>query len=471
MSSHFLPKPSFVPFLVTLFMTIQLSACGAEEFFSAIAPEVDSGADAVIENTEKISGIATGSVIEDVDPDGDNLLEVGGKLDITGGNAGEAAFVAKKINGDYGDLDIDSSGTWNYAADNNQTVIQELDANATLTDTLTVSTVDGTTSTVAITIIGVVDSVGGTNSEAVISGADNSSVTEDVDPDNDNLLETNGKLNITDSDAGEAAFIATTINGNYGGLVIDAAGNWAYAANNNQTVIQNLNTGVTLSDNLTVSSLDGTTHPVTITIMGVDEQNNPAVITGADSGSVTEDVDPDSDNLLETNGKLNITDSDAGEAAFIATTINGDYGGLVIDAAGNWAYAANNNQTVIQNLNTSTTLSDNLIVSSLDGTSHSVSITISGADETNTPADISLSWVAPVEYEDNAPISLSEIAGYKIYYGSAQGLYPDSVTINDGSAVEYTFQNFAAGTYYFVITTIDTADRESGYSTEVILTI
>ena len=361
MSSPFLPKSSFLPFLVTLFMTIQLSACGAEEFFSAIAPEVDAGADAVIENTAKISGIATGSVIEDVDPDGDNLLEVGGKLDITGGDPGEAAFVAKKINGDYGDLDIDSSGTWNYAADNDQTVIQELDANATLTDTLTVSTVGGTTSTVAITIIGVVDSVGGTNSEAVISGADNSSVTEDVDPDSDNLLETNGKLNITDSDPGEAAFIATTINGNYGGLIIDAAGNWAYAANNNQTVIQNLNTG--------------------------------------------------------------------------------------------------------------TTLSDNLIVRSFDGTSHSVSITISGADETNTPADISLSWVAPVEREDNAPISLSEIAGYKIYYGSAQGLYPDSVTVNDGSAVDYIFQNFAAGTYYFVVTTIDTAGRESGYSTEVIFTI
>ncbi|MBE9561117.1 MAG: hypothetical protein IMF15_10035, partial [Proteobacteria bacterium] len=199
-----LPKSRSVPFLVTLFMTIQLSACGAEDFFTAIAPEVASGTDSTIKDITIISGIATGSVIEDVDPDGDNLLEVSGKLEITNSDAEEAAFVAKKINGDYGDLDIDSSGAWNYAADNNQTIIQELDANATLTDTLTVSTVDGTTSTVAITIIGVVDSAGGSNSAAVISGADNSSVIEDVDPDSDNLLETSGKLNITDSDAGEA---------------------------------------------------------------------------------------------------------------------------------------------------------------------------------------------------------------------------------------------------------------------------
>jgi len=180
---------------------------------------------------------------------------------------------------------------------------------------------------------------------------------------------------------------------------------------------------------------------------------------------------PDSDNLLEINGKLNITDSDAGEAAFIAATVNGNYGSLVINAAGNWTYAASNNQSAIQNLNTGASLSDYLTVSSLDGTGHSVSIAIFGADETNTTADISLSWVAPVEREDNAPISLSEIAGYKIYYGPTQGQYPDNITINDGSAVDYTFQNFTAGTYYFVVTTIDTAGRESGYSTVVAFTI
>ncbi len=92
-------------------------------------------------------------------------------------------------------------------------------------------------------------------------------------------------------------------------------------------------------------------------------------------------------------------------------------------------------------------------------------------DETNTTANIDLSWVAPVEREDNGPIALSEIAGYKIYYGSTQGQYPNNITINDGSAVGYTFQNFTAGTYYFVITTIDTEGRESEFSAEVIVTV
>jgi VCBS repeat-containing protein len=471
MISTVLPKSRSIPFLVTLFMTIQLAACGAEELFSAVAPEFDPGADVVIENTAKISGTNTGSIIEDVDPDDDNLLEVGGKLDITDSDAGEAAFVAKKIYGDYGDLDIESDGTWNYAADNSQSVIQDLAANATLTDTLIVSSIDGTTSTIDITIIGVIDSETNTNNSAVITGSDSSSITEDNDPDNDNLLETGGKLNITDIDPGEAVFIATTFNGNYGGLTIDTAGNWRYAASNDQTVIQNLSASSSLSDSLTVSSLDGSTHTVVITVLGVDEPNNPAVITGVDNGSVTEDVDPDSDNLLEVSGKLDISDSNAGEAAFIAATASGNYGSLTINAAGNWNYAAVNDQTVIQNLDTGASLSDKLTVSSLDGTTHTVTIAISGADETSTTANIDLSWVAPVEREDNEPISLSEIAGYKIYYGTTQGQYPNNVTINDGSAVDYTFQTFTAGTYYFVVTTIDTEGRESGFSTEVVFTI
>ncbi|NOQ88440.1 MAG: hypothetical protein GQ550_05895, partial [Gammaproteobacteria bacterium] len=199
--------------------------------------------------------------------------------------------------------------------------------------------------------------------------------------------------------------------------------------------------------------------------------NNPAVITGANKGSVTEDIDPDGDNLLETGGKLNITDADAGEAAFIATTVYGNYGSLTIDAAGSWRYAADNNQAVIQNLDAGTSLSHTLTVSSLDGTTHPVTITIFGTDENNTTADIDLSWVAPVEREDNAPISPSEIAGFKIYYGSAQGQYSNSVTIDDGSATDYTFQNFTAGTYYFVITTLDTEGRESPFSAETMIFI
>ena len=89
----------------------------------------------------------------------------------------------------------------------------------------------------------------------------------------------------------------------------------------------------------------------------------------------------------------------------------------------------------------------------------------------NTPADITLSWVAPAEREDNSALSLSAIAGYKVYYGTTQGQYSDSVAISDSTAVAYTLTGLPAGTYYFVVTTIDTEGRESQYSSVVTIII
>jgi len=573
-------KPRFKSILITLFVTLHLSACGTEELLTAIAPEIGSAKqtdEADIDGINlaaKINGVDSGQVIEDVDPDGDNLLEVSGKLNITDSDTGEDAFIAKTIDGNYGIFNIDTTGNWDYAASNQQSVIQNLASNATLTENLTVSSVDGTTHTVKITIIGVVDSATNNNNAAVITGVDSGNVTEDIDNNNDGLLAAIGKLNITDRDAGEAAFISTTINGNYGNVYIDISGNWSYGAFNNRPAIQNLNSGATLIDKLTVSSVDGTTHNIRITIHGADEVNQPAVISGADRGSLTEDVDPNNNNLLEVSGKLNITDSDAGESAFITKTVTGKYGSLTINTTGNWNYAANNNQAVIQNLssgtkltdrliinsvddtphtivikingvdevnkpalitgfdragvtedvdpdgdnlleiggklditdrdageaafiattingnvgsltisstgnwnyaanndlatiqnlNTGATLTENLIVSSVDGTTHTVIITITGVNEANNTATISLSWVPPSTREDNQSISLADINGYNIYYGTTSGQYPNKVNINDRTATEYTFTNFPAGTHYFVVTTLDVDGRESLYS-------
>ena len=463
-------KPRFKSILITIFMTLHLSACGTEEFLTAIAPEIGSTTEADIDSINhaaKINGVDSGNVIEDVDPDSDNLLEVSGKLNITDSDAGEEAFIAKTVNGDYGVFNIDTAGNWNYAADNQQSAIQNLTSNATLIENLIISSVDGTTHTVKITIIGVIDSVINNNNAAVITGVDSGSVTEDLDSNGDGLLAASGKLNISDRDAGEAAFIAKTTNGNYGNLNININGNWSYGAFNNLPAIQNLNSGATLIDNLTVSSVDGTKHIIRITIHGVGDagQNQSAVISGADSGSVTEDADPNNDNQLEISGTLNITDSDAGEAAFVAATINGNVGSLTISSTGNWNYVANNNLATIQNLNTGATLTENLIVSSVDGTTHTVVITIVGVNDANSTATVSLSWVAPSTREDNQPISLADIDGYNVYYGTTSGQYPNKVTINDGTATGYTFTNFPTGTHYFVVTTVDTDGRESQYST------
>ena len=68
---------------------------------------------------------------------------------------------------------------------------------------------------------------------------------------------------------------------------------------------------------------------------------------------------------------------------------------------------------------------------------------------------------------DGSPLSLADIDGYRIYYGSSRGDYPHQVILGDGTATSASLDNIPVGTYYLVMTTYDSAGRESGRSREV----
>ena len=106
-------------------------------------------------------------------------------------------------------------------------------------------------------------------------GLGTSVLNNDSDPEGDPLA-------VTDVN-GTPVVGPTVIAGTYGSLTIDAAGNWDYAALNSQAVIQALAAGDTLTDTITVTAFDGTTHDVSVTITGV---NDAAVIAGDDQGAV-----------------------------------------------------------------------------------------------------------------------------------------------------------------------------------------
>ncbi|HEU5397252.1 MAG TPA: fibronectin type III domain-containing protein, partial [Verrucomicrobiae bacterium] len=75
-------------------------------------------------------------------------------------------------------------------------------------------------------------------------------------------------------------------------------------------------------------------------------------------------------------------------------------------------------------------------------------------------ASVTLSWDA------NTTVSGPS---YKIYYGSASGVYTNAVWI--GTGTNYTVDGLNSnGTYYFVVTTFNSAGQESGYSSEVAYT-
>jgi hypothetical protein len=77
---------------------------------------------------------------------------------------------------------------------------------------------------------------------------------------------------------------------------------------------------------------------------------------------------------------------------------------------------------------------------------------------------IRLSWKAPVARADGTPLSLADIDGYRIHYGSSAGSYTNHIDLADGTAQSVVLTDVPLGTYYLVMTTYDVDGRESNYS-------
>jgi hypothetical protein len=84
---------------------------------------------------------------------------------------------------------------------------------------------------------------------------------------------------------------------------------------------------------------------------------------------------------------------------------------------------------------------------------------------------MTLHWTAPVTRADGTPLSLSDIGGYRIYYGPSAGNYPNSLDVTDGTAQSATVTNVSVGTYVIVMTTYDVDGMESAYSQPVTITV
>ncbi len=153
---------------------------------------------------------------------------------------------------------------------------------------------------------------------ATIGGTDTGSVTEDSAPFN---LTTAGALTIADPDNGQAQFISSTYGGAYGDVTINPLGGWTYTASNLNPVIDALDAGETLTDVISVTSVDGTSHDITITINGA----NDAPVANPDLLTV------DSDDTVPTNGNV-LTDGspdyDPEGNALTVTEINGSAAGI-----------------------------------------------------------------------------------------------------------------------------------------------
>ncbi|MCH1985554.1 retention module-containing protein [Achromobacter xylosoxidans] len=304
----------------------------------------------------------------------DTTLTANGKLDIVDKDAGQAAFKPQTdFQGQYGKFSIDANGNWSFKLDNDAKAIQQLGAKEHLTETFTVTSADGTTSQVVITI-------NGTNDAPTVSGTATGAVAED------GTTTTSGQLTKTDVDVNDKHTwsVNNEGKGQYGTFTVDQNGKWTYVLDNDSAKVQALTEGQKVTDTITVTVDDGNggtaTQVITVDITGT---NDAAVITpskpGDDKGTVQEDT------TLTANGKLDIVDKDAGQAAFKPQTdFQGQYGKFSIDANGNWSFKLDNDAKAIQQLGAKEHLTETFTVTSADGTTGKVVITINGTNDAPT---------------------------------------------------------------------------------------
>ena len=157
----------------------------------------------------------------------------------------------------------------------------------------------------------------------------------------DDKLTANGKLDVVDPDKGEAVFKPQTdIAGTYGKFSIDANGNWKYELNNSDPKVQALGAKDSLSETITVTTADGTTGTITITINGT---NDKPTITGRrrrrhgrqGRGSLR----PVGKHDVDATDKHTWSVNDAGK---------GQYGTFTVDQNGKWTYVLDNKSAQVR---------------------------------------------------------------------------------------------------------------------------
>ena len=108
------------------------------------------------------------------------------------------------------------------------------------------------------------------------------------------------------------------------------------------------------------------------------------------------------------------------------------------------------------------------------GTYERISITASNGTSSDTldPFDVMVtsrgdgvavvSWTQPTENADGTP--LTDLAGFKIYYGESPNSYTRVIDIPNSSLNSFAVEGLPPGIYYFVTTAYDTKGVESEYS-------
>jgi hypothetical protein len=90
------------------------------------------------------------------------------------------------------------------------------------------------------------------------------------------------------------------------------------------------------------------------------------------------------------------------------------------------------------------------------------SIVVKAAPASPATGSATLSWTVPTENTDGS--TLTDLAGYHIYYGTSAGSWTSTITVLDPSETSYVVSGLAPGTYYFAVVAVNAAGEDSPQS-------
>jgi hypothetical protein len=151
--------------------------------------------------------------------------------------------------------------------------------------------------------------------------------------------------------------------------------------------------------------------------------------------------------------------------SFTPTATDADGDSLTFSVSGlpNWAsFAANTGALTGTPQAADVGVYANIVISVSDGQESTSLPEFSITVDAISLGSATLSWSAPTENEDGT--TLTDLAGYKLYWGTTPGTYTDSATIDNPSITTYVVDNLAPGTYEFVATAYNADGVESRFS-------
>ncbi|MUK66271.1 tandem-95 repeat protein [Aliivibrio fischeri] len=361
----------------------------------------------------KVAGVDTGDVYENqagqnMSPNyaqpgmailGQNSLTTSGQLTIVDPDSGESVFdthgATYAYNGQYGHLQLNSDGSWNYSvaagthdwhrglsATTVGSTVDKLGAGETLTDTITISTKDGTTHDIVITIHG------GNDAPYVSGDVQLNSGKEDLPQTLTQVELLANSIDVDHNDVGKLSI--ANLHADHGSILDNKDGTYTFTPDKNYN--GNVHFTYDVKD-----THGGTTHSGANTSLVATPDK--AIISEVTTGSVIEDGPHANHNRGTTtelaNGQLQVIDPDSGEdkfqySQFGETRIHDPFGGMLrIDSAGNWGYSVDN--AALQHLAQGQVETVTYRVHSFDGTAYDLNIDVIGTNDAPTVSKVVLS--------------------------------------------------------------------------------